>query len=47
LDDNHATCSEARRRGRDDDFDSTPLTWAWFMRRELVVARLEGQNAPE
>ena len=32
---------------RDDDFNSTPLTWARFMRREHVVAWLEGQNAPE
>ena len=32
---------------RDDDFKSTPLTWARFMRREHVVAWLEGQNAPE
>jgi hypothetical protein len=32
---------------RDDDFDSTPLAWARFMRREHVVEWLEGQNAPE
>ncbi len=32
---------------RDDDFNSTPLTWARFMQREHVVAWLEGQNAPE
>ena len=32
---------------RDDDFNSTPLTWARFMRREHVVVWLEGQNAPE
>jgi ankyrin repeat protein len=32
---------------RDDDFDSTPLTWARFMRRDHVVEWLEGQNAPE
>lgn len=32
---------------RDDDFNSTPLTWARFMQRDHVVAWLEGQGAPE
>lgn len=32
---------------RDSDFDSTPLTWARFMRRDHVVAWLEEQHAPE
>lgn len=32
---------------RDDDFDSTPLTWARFMQRDHVVAWLEEQHAPE
>ncbi|MEP4652351.1 MAG: DinB family protein [Ilumatobacter sp.] len=32
---------------RDGDFDATPLTWARFMRRDHVVAWLEGQHAPE
>lgn len=34
-------------RARDGDFDSTPLTWARFMRRDNVVAWLEALNAPE
>jgi hypothetical protein len=32
---------------RDDDFHSTPLAWARFMRREHVVAWLVAKNAPE
>ena len=32
---------------RDDDFGSTPLVWARFMRQDHVVAWLEEQDAPE